>query len=49
MTPNPAFEGTSTSVAPRDALRHAASRGATLVAAAQLVRWAVPASRLLTQ
>jgi len=36
--PNPTFERTSTSVAPRTALRYAASRGAPLVQAAQRIR-----------
>ncbi len=40
MTPNPAFERTSTSVARQAASRYAASCRAPLVEAAQLVRWA---------
>jgi len=48
VRPNPAFERTSTSGAPRAALRYSASRGAPLVASAQLRRWGcakTPASR----
>jgi hypothetical protein len=40
MLPNPAFERSSTSAAPRVGLGYSQFRGAPLVPAAQLVRWA---------
>jgi hypothetical protein len=46
MRSNLAFERTSTSVAPRAAVRYAASRGATQVPAAHLVRWASQIARI---